>query len=86
MEERILKAIRKKYQVSWAPVAHACNPSYSGGRDWEDCVSKPAPANTLQDSISKKPFTKKRLAEWLKVEAQSSNPRTEKKKEVPIHI
>jgi hypothetical protein len=30
-------------QSSLAPVAHACNPSYSGGRDQEDHGSKPAP-------------------------------------------
>jgi hypothetical protein len=28
---------------SWALVAHAYNPSYPGGRDQEDCGSKPAP-------------------------------------------
>jgi hypothetical protein len=27
---------------SWALVTHACNPSYSGGRDQEDHDSKPA--------------------------------------------
>jgi hypothetical protein len=36
-------------------VAHACNPSYSGGKDQEDCSSKPAQVNSLRDSISKKP-------------------------------
>jgi hypothetical protein len=35
--------------ISWAPVAHTCNPSYSGGRDQEDCGSKPAQANSLRD-------------------------------------
>jgi hypothetical protein len=59
-------------------VAHACNPSYSGGRD-EDCSSKPAWANRLRDTISKKPFTKKGLVEWLKVLALSSSPSTTKK-------
>jgi hypothetical protein len=34
-------------------VAHICNPSYSGGRDQEDCGSKPAQANISQDPISK---------------------------------
>jgi hypothetical protein len=29
-----------------APVAHACNPSYSGGRDQEDPGLKPAGANS----------------------------------------
>jgi hypothetical protein len=32
---------------SWVPVAHACNPSYSGGRDQEDQSSKPTPPNNL---------------------------------------
>jgi hypothetical protein len=27
-------------------MAQACNPSYSGGRDWEDRGSKPAQANS----------------------------------------
>jgi hypothetical protein len=34
-------------------VTHSCNPSYSGGRDQEDCGSKPARGNSFQDSISK---------------------------------
>jgi hypothetical protein len=44
--------------LSRAPVAHAYNPSYSGGRDQEDCRSKPARKNSSRDPISKKPFTK----------------------------
>jgi hypothetical protein len=40
-------------------VAHACNPSYSGGRDQEDCGLKPSQANSFQDPISRKPITKK---------------------------
>jgi hypothetical protein len=40
-------------------MAHACNPSYSGGRDQEDNGSKPAQANRSQDPISKKPITKR---------------------------
>jgi hypothetical protein len=35
-------------------VAHACNPSYLGGRDQKDHGSKPAQANSSQDPISKK--------------------------------
>jgi hypothetical protein len=38
---------------SWALVAHACNPSYSGGRDQEDHNSRQAQANSSQDLISK---------------------------------
>jgi hypothetical protein len=64
----------------WAPVAHACNPSYSGGRDQEDHGSKPARANSSRDPISKKTFTKIGLVEWLKVKALSSNTSTAKKK------
>jgi hypothetical protein len=57
----------REYLRSWAPVVRAYNPSYSGGRDQEDCHSKPAQANSLQDPISKTPITKKGLVEWLKV-------------------
>jgi hypothetical protein len=35
------------------------NPSYSGGRDQEDCGSKPAQANSSQDPISKNPSQKR---------------------------
>jgi hypothetical protein len=34
-------------EFSQAPVAHDCNPSYSGGRDQEDQGSKPTLANSL---------------------------------------
>jgi hypothetical protein len=40
-------------------VAHACNPSYSGGRDQEDYSLKPAWANSLRDPISKISTTKR---------------------------
>jgi hypothetical protein len=46
-------------QKTLVPVAHASNPSYSGGRDQEDRGLKPAWAKSLQDPISKKPFTEK---------------------------
>jgi hypothetical protein len=53
-------------------VVHACDPSYSGGRDQEDGGSKPAQANSSLDPILKKPITKKKkkkqqLVECLKV-------------------
>jgi hypothetical protein len=41
-------------------VDHACNPSYSGGRDQEDPSLKPAQANSSGDPISKKTLHKKR--------------------------
>jgi hypothetical protein len=61
-------------------MAHICNPSYSGGRDQEDCNLKPAQANSSQDPISKNPITKIRLVEWLKVKDLSSSSSTEKEK------
>jgi hypothetical protein len=38
-------------------VAHACNPSYSGGRDWEDQVSRLA-----QQKVPKTPQTMTRCS------------------------
>jgi hypothetical protein len=32
---------------------YACNPSYLGRLDWEDCSSRPTWANSSQDPISK---------------------------------
>jgi hypothetical protein len=37
-----------------APVVHACNPSYPGGRDQEVGGLKPDWAKSLRDPISKK--------------------------------
>jgi hypothetical protein len=45
--------------VCWVLVAHACFPSYSGGRDQEDCSSKPPWANGFPDPVSKKPSQKR---------------------------
>jgi hypothetical protein len=41
-------------------VSHACSPSYSGGRDQEDCGLKPAWANSLWETVSKIPNITKR--------------------------
>jgi hypothetical protein len=62
------------------PVAHVCNPSYSGGRNQEDHDSKPGWATSSARPYLKKHFTKIGLAEWLKVKALSSSPSTAKKK------
>jgi hypothetical protein len=35
-----------KISLSWVLMAHASNPSYSGGRDQEDLSLKPAQANS----------------------------------------
>jgi hypothetical protein len=51
---------RNETESSQVPVvAHAYNHSYSGGRDHEDCSSKPAWANSSQDPISKIPIMKR---------------------------
>jgi hypothetical protein len=43
-----------KCEVYQALVTNTYNPSYSGGRDQEDCGWKPAQANSLRDPILKK--------------------------------
>jgi hypothetical protein len=63
-------------------VAYAYNPSYSGGKDQEDCSSKPAQANTSMRPYFKKPFTKIGLVGWFKVKALSSSPSTAKKRKI----
>jgi hypothetical protein len=54
-------------------MTHACNPSYSGGRDQEDCGSEPAWANSSQDPISKNPSLKKKK-KWAGGVAQGEGP------------
>jgi hypothetical protein len=71
-------------------VAYTCNPSYLGGRDQEDHGSRSA-QERWGDLTLKIPNTKAGLAEWLKClsskcEALSSNPSTEKKKNIYIYI
>jgi hypothetical protein len=61
-------------------VPHACNPSYSRGRDQEDHGSKPALGKKFTKPYLKRPFSKIGLVEWLKVKALSSSPSTAKKK------
>jgi hypothetical protein len=51
----------KPSESSQALVVHACNLSYSGGRDQEDCGSKPAGANSSRDPILKKTHHKEGL-------------------------
>jgi hypothetical protein len=50
-----------------APLAHACNPSYSEGRDQKNHSLKSAQVNNSQDSILKKTHHRKGLVEWLNV-------------------
>jgi hypothetical protein len=53
--------------MSQAGVAHACNPSYSGGRDQEDHGSKPAWGNKFLRPYLKNTHHQKGLVEGLKV-------------------
>jgi hypothetical protein len=69
----------QNHQPGWAPVAHACNPSYSGARDLEDHSLKPVWANSSRDPISKKITIKKRV-DGLVYETLSSNPSTSNRK------
>jgi hypothetical protein len=64
----------KMEKKGWAPVAHTCNPSYSGGRDQEDHGSKPAWANSSQDPILKNPITKKEWWNGLRCRPQIQAP------------
>jgi hypothetical protein len=59
-------------------VAHACNPSYSGGRNQEDHGLKLTQADSLTDPILTKPFTEKGWSGSRR--RPSSNPTTAKKK------
>jgi hypothetical protein len=56
-----------------APVAHACNPSYSGGRDQEDQGLKPAQANSSRDLTLKIPNTKKKKNRVVRVSQESGS-------------
>jgi hypothetical protein len=80
MEKLLERHVSPKLAQSRAQVAHAYNPSYSGGRDQEDLGSEPAWANTSVRPYLEKPFTKIGLVEWLKVRALSLSPNIAKKK------
>jgi hypothetical protein len=72
-------------------VAHACNPSYSGDRDQEDCSLKLAWANSLRDPRLKKPITKKgwqsgsRCRPWVQTPVPKKKKK-EKQKEIMSRI
>jgi hypothetical protein len=56
-KKKSLKKLIGRPYLSWVPMAHACNPSYSEGRNQEDQGSKPVQANSSHDAISKIPKT-----------------------------
>jgi hypothetical protein len=55
-------------------VAHACNPSYSGDKDQEDCGSKAAQGNSSQDPILIKTYHKSRVGGVAKDEGPEFKP------------
>jgi hypothetical protein len=83
---QVVQILSSNPRSNWVSVAHACNPNYSGGRDQEDCGSKPAWANSV--TLSQKTPTHKRAgrvaqkAEHLssKHKALNTNPNSTKKK------
>jgi hypothetical protein len=82
-----MSKIRYKSQVL---VVHACNPTYSGGRDQEDCGLKPVQANSSQDPISKN-LHKNRTGRVAQGEGPEFKPQCCKKKKdtkynIPTHI
>jgi hypothetical protein len=64
-------------------VAHSYNPNYSGGRNQENHSLKPAWANSLQDLISKKPFTKNDCEVAQNVGPEFKPQSSKKKKQEP---
>jgi hypothetical protein len=68
-------------------VAHACNPTFSGGRDQEDQGSMPTQENSSWEPILKIPSTKQGREHLpSKWEALSSNHNTEEKNILGIPI
>jgi hypothetical protein len=48
LHSKTLSLKKQKTNNKLEPVAHTCNPSYSGGREQEDRGSKPAWSNSLR--------------------------------------
>jgi hypothetical protein len=67
------------------PVAHACNPSYTGGRDQEDYSLKPAKANRSQDPILKKKPSQKRAGRVTQDVGPEFKPQYGKKKFISLN-
>jgi hypothetical protein len=70
----------KKKIAGRAPLVHACNPSYSGGRDQEDHGQKPAQADSSRDPILKNPSQKYRSGGVVQGEGPEFKPQYRKKK------
>jgi hypothetical protein len=61
-------------------VAHACDPSFSGGTDQEDCSSKQLEQKSLGDPISKKENLHKRAGGVAQGICSEFKPKYHKKK------
>jgi hypothetical protein len=70
----------KNLYIGWVPVAHACNPSYSGDRDQEDRGSKPAGQTVLKTLCLKNP-SQKRAGGVAQGVAPEFKPQYRKKRE-----
>jgi hypothetical protein len=74
----------KREKVSRTPVAHACNPSYKGGKDGEDHGLKPAQENSSR-SFLKKTIPKKcwgscsRFRPWVQIPVQQKKKQEREK-------
>jgi hypothetical protein len=66
-------------------VAHACDPSYSGGRDQEDPGLKPGRANNSRDHILKKSFTTKGWWSGSRCRPWVQSPVPQKETEKSLH-
>jgi hypothetical protein len=65
-------------------VAYACNPSYSGDRDQEDCGLKPAWANSSARPYLEKTHFKNRAGGVAQGDGLSSSPSIAKKKKASV--
>jgi hypothetical protein len=64
---------------SQMPVAQACNPSYSGGRDQEDGVQS-QPREIVRETLSQKTFHKNRVGGVAQGEGPEFKTQYRKKK------
>jgi hypothetical protein len=70
---------KQDWTWSWAPVAHACNLSYSGGRDQEDHGLKPL-GQIVHETLSQKSPSQKRAGGVAQGEGPEFKPQYHKKK------
>jgi hypothetical protein len=67
---------------SWALVVHACNPSYSGGKDQEIKV-RSQPGQAVLETLSQMTLHKNRVGGMTQGEFPEFKPQYHKKKRVP---